>query len=78
MPGWARVEETDPGWKARIEEAERRFFPRTEFVVSGPSRRLGEIRNGSVLDLTADPGRELDRRLGLATFVAIVLAEKGY
>jgi hypothetical protein len=52
--------------------------PRTEFVVSGPSRALGVIQNGSVLDLSSDPGRELDRRLGVGAFVAIVLGEEGY
>lgn len=52
--------------------------PRTEFLVSGPSRPLGEIRGGAVLDLTGDPARELDRRLAVAAFVAIVLAEEGY
>ena len=70
-------------WRARWEEAERRFFgsyetsPRTDFVISGHGRQLGEISYGSLLDLTGDPGRELDRRLAVAAFVSILLAETG-
>jgi hypothetical protein len=51
--------------------------PRTDFLVSGAARQLGEIRGGHLLDLTADPGRELDRRLAVAAFVSILAAETG-
>ena len=51
--------------------------PRTDLVISGHTRQLGEIRDGSLLDLTGDPARELDRRLAVAAFVSILLAETG-
>jgi hypothetical protein len=51
---------------------------RADFVISRRGRDLGEIREGGVLDLTPDPDRTLDRRLAVAAFVSILVAEEGF
>jgi hypothetical protein len=49
---------------------------RADFALSAGDRELGRIHGGFLLDLTADPGRDLDRRLAVAAFAAILLAER--
>jgi hypothetical protein len=50
----------------------------TGLVVNVGNRQVGVIGDGPMIDLSADPGRELDRRLALAAFVSIVLTAKGF